>query len=150
MSDQAKMTEYFVRNGDMLTHIFVLVDPVYLTEPLVKSQEFVRSTRELPAGTWLWVCDPVVEIATREEGVVPAYLPGEHPFKDEFARRHSCPRSPSAVAPRTMYPEFQEVLKKLPEAADRCRRPQRWRAAQCSDGRTWPASRQGRSMRHGQ
>ena len=66
----------------------VLFDPVYLTEPLVKSQEFVRSARELPAQTWLWVCDPVVEIATREEGVVPAYLPGEHPFKDEFARRH--------------------------------------------------------------
>ena len=48
MSDQAKMTEYMVRNGDVMTHIFVLVDPVYLTEPLVKSQEFVRSTRELP------------------------------------------------------------------------------------------------------
>ena len=43
------MTEYFVRNGDMMTHIVVLVDPVYLTEPLVKSQDFVRSTRELPA-----------------------------------------------------------------------------------------------------
>ena len=40
-------------------------DLVYLTEPLVKSTEFVRSPRELPAQTWLWVCDPVVEIATR-------------------------------------------------------------------------------------
>ena len=59
MSDQAKMTEYMVRNGEVMTHIVVLVDPVYLTEPLVKSQEFVRSTRELPARTWLWVCDPV-------------------------------------------------------------------------------------------
>jgi hypothetical protein len=43
----------------------VLIDPVYLTEPLVKSQDFVRSTRELAAGTWLWVCDAVVEIADR-------------------------------------------------------------------------------------
>ena len=91
MSDQAKMTEYMVRNGEVMTHIVVLIDPVYLTEPLVKSQEFVRSTRELPAGTWLWVCDPVLEIATREEGEVPAYLPGEHPFKEEYARRHQIP-----------------------------------------------------------
>jgi len=61
MSDQAHMTEYWVRNGDLLTQIFMLFDPVYLTEPLVKSTEFVRSPRELPAQTWLWVCDPVVD-----------------------------------------------------------------------------------------
>ena len=105
MSDQATMTEYFVRNGDMMTHIMVLVDPVYLTEPLVKSQEFVRSARELPAQTWLWVCDPVVEIADATKGDVPAYLPGEHPFKDEFARAPSASRrSPSAAAPRRCIP----------------------------------------------
>jgi len=92
----------------------VLVDPVYLTEPLVKSQEFVRSQRELPAGTWLWVCDPVVEIATREEGAVPAYLPGEHPFKDEFARRHGIPEVATRGGAATMYPEYREVLKSAP------------------------------------
>jgi hypothetical protein len=114
MSDRARMTEYFVRYGDILQHTTVLVDPVYLTEPLVKSQEFVRSQRELPAGTWLWVCDPVVEIATREEGAVPAYLPGEHPFKDEFARRHGIPEVATRGGAATMYPEFREVLKSAP------------------------------------
>jgi len=114
MSDQATMTEYFVRNGDMFTQVVVLVDPVYLTEPLVKSQEFYRSARELPAGTWLWVCDPVVEIADRPEGEVPAYLPGEHPFKDEFGRRHQLPEVATNGGAATMYPEFQDVLKKAP------------------------------------
>jgi len=114
MSDRATVTEYFVRFGDILQHTTVLVDPVYLTEPLVKSQEFARSTRELPAGTWLWVCDPVVEIP-REEGVVPAYLPGEHPFTDEFARRHGIPVETALGGAATMYPEYQEVLKKLPK-----------------------------------
>ena len=52
MSDRATMTEYFVRNGDLMTHIVVLVDPVYLTEPLVKSQEFSRgAARTGAAGT---------------------------------------------------------------------------------------------------
>jgi hypothetical protein len=114
MSDQAKMTEYMVRNGDVMTHIVVLVDPVYLTEPLVKSQDFVRSARELPAGTWLWVCDPVLEIADRPEGEVPAYLPDEHPFKEEYARRHQIPFVGIFGGAQTMYPEFQEVLKKAP------------------------------------
>jgi hypothetical protein len=111
MSDRAKMTEYIVRNGDLLTHAWVLVDPVYLAEPLVKSEEFVRSPRELPAQTWLWVCEPVVEIATQTEGDVPAYLPGEHPFKDEFATKHHLPEFAVRGGPETMYPEFQARLR---------------------------------------
>ena len=117
MSDRAKMTEYWVRNGDLLTHITMLFDPVYLTEPMVRSQEFVRSPRELPAQTWLWVCDPVVEIATREEGAVPAYLPGEHPFEDEFDRRHGIAKVATRGGAATMYPEFQDVLKQAPKPA---------------------------------
>jgi hypothetical protein len=114
MSDRATMTEYFVRFGDMFTRLMILMDPVNLTEPLVKSEEFYRSPRELPAQTWLWVCDPVVEIATREPGDVPAYLPGEHPFTDEFARRHQLPEIAVRGGAATMYPEFQDVLKKNP------------------------------------
>ena len=111
MSDRAKMTEYFVRNGDILTHAMVLVDPVYLAEPLIKSEEFVRSARELPAQTWLWVCEPVVEIATQTEGEVPAYLPGEHPFRNEFAERHHLPEFAVRGGPETMYPEFQARMR---------------------------------------
>ena len=115
MSDQAHMTEYYVRNGDIMTQIFVLIDPVYLTEPLVKSTEYFRSQRELPAGTWLWKCDPVVEIADRPEGAVPAYMPGEHPFKFEFARRWGIPEVAVEGGAVTMYPEYQDVVKKAPK-----------------------------------
>jgi hypothetical protein len=115
MSDRATMTEYFVRFGEIIQHTVVLVDPVYLTEPLVKSQEFVRSARGLAAGTWLWVCDPVVEIATQEAGAVPAYMPGEHPFKDEFGRRHGIPEIATLGGAATMYPEFQAVVKNAPK-----------------------------------
>jgi len=114
MSDEAHMTEYWVRNGDIATQITVLVDPVFLAEPLVKSQDFVRSTRELAAQTWLWVCEPVIEVP-RAEGEVPAYMPGEHPFKDEFARRHGVPLIATDGGPETMYPEFQKVLQSAPK-----------------------------------
>lgn len=114
MSDQAHMTEYFVRNGDVMTHTFVLIDPVYLAEPLVKSQDFVRSQRELAPQTWLWVCEPVVEIANRPDGEVPAYIPGENPFQTEFAQRHRLPLIAVRGGPETMYPEFQKVMEKAP------------------------------------
>ena len=110
MSDQAKMTEYLVRRGDLLTHIFILTDPVYLTEPLIKSQEFGRATRLLLERNWLWVCYPVVEIANRPAGQVPAYMPGEHPFKSEFSQRHGIPDVATRGGAETMYPEFQKVL----------------------------------------
>jgi hypothetical protein len=107
MSDRATMTEYFVRNGDIMTHTVVLIDPVYLTEALVKSQDFTRSPRELPAGNWLWVCEAVDEIAGRPEGEVPAYMPGEHPFKNEFGERHYLPEVAVRGGAETMYPEFE-------------------------------------------
>ena len=36
-SDQATLVEHFIRHGDHLTHVSIVTDPVYLTEPLVKS-----------------------------------------------------------------------------------------------------------------
>jgi hypothetical protein len=115
MSDQAKMTEYLVRRDNLLTHIFILTDPVYLTEPLIKSEEFWHAPRLLLERNWLWVCYPVVEIANRPAGDVPAYMPGEHPFKSEFAQRHGVPEIATRGGAETMYPEFQKVLEKTPK-----------------------------------
>ena len=39
------MTERFFRHGDILTHIYIIEDPVYLTEPLIKTNGF-RLTAE--------------------------------------------------------------------------------------------------------
>ena len=110
-SDRTTLTDYFVRNGNVMTHIQVTTDPIWLAEPLVKSQEFVESERELPPGTWIWVCDPVVEIATQTPGDVPSYLPGEHPFEFEFGDRYQLPGIATRGGSETMYPEFQEKLK---------------------------------------
>ena len=110
-SDRTTMTDRFIRTGDVLTHITITTDPVWLTEPLVKSQNFVLSPRELPQTNWIWVCQPVVEIAGRPEGEVPAYLPGENPFLDEFRKRHNLPEIATRGGAETMYPEFASKLK---------------------------------------
>jgi hypothetical protein len=106
MSDEATMVERFVRHGDVLTHVSLLDDPVYLTEPLVRTQDFVLRDRELPAQNWLWKCQPVVEVASRAPGQVPAYMPGENPYLEEFRQRHGLPERETRGGAATMYPEF--------------------------------------------
>jgi len=110
MSDKATMTEFFVRNGDVLTRMWSLHDPVYLTEPLVKSEDFVLAGRSLPPQNWLYECHPVVEVV-RPKGVVPAYQLGEATFYKEFQDRFHIPKFAIDGGAETMYPEFMDKLK---------------------------------------
>src|SRR5580698_7616732 len=81
-SDRATLTEHFIRHGDILTHVSILSDPLYLTEPLIKSQDFQLNTRY--AGNWLYPCESVEEVVGRAEDAVPNFLPGENPFLKEY------------------------------------------------------------------
>jgi hypothetical protein len=117
-SDRATLTEHFIRHGGYLTHISVVTDPVYLTEPLIKSQNFVLNARALPPQAWLWPCVPVVEVANRPLGElqveVPHYLPGKNPFVREFATQSGIPLEAAMGGAETMYPEYMMKLRQLP------------------------------------
>ena len=108
-SDQATTTEHFIRHGDRLIHVMILNDPLTLTEPLIKSQDF--SLRVQNGQTWLYPCEPVVEIV-RARGSVPNFLPGQNPFLHEFADRFKIPVEAALGGAETMYPEYQLKLKK--------------------------------------
>jgi hypothetical protein len=110
MSDKATMTEFFVRNGEVLTRMWALHDPIYLTEPLVKSEDFVLAGRSLPPQNFLYECHPVVEVV-RPKGVVPAYQLGEATFFKEFEDRFHLPKFAIDGGAETMYPEFMDKLK---------------------------------------
>src|SRR6516225_12313639 len=88
-SDKATLIEHFIRYGDLMTHVSISTDPVYLAEPLVKSEDFRLNTQ---AGlNWLYPCEPVEEIANRAADAVPNYLPGANPFLHETADKHHIP-----------------------------------------------------------
>ncbi len=88
VSDQATLVEHFIRHGNMFTHVSIVTDPNYLTEPLIKTQDF---NQVIPEGqNWLYPCSPVVEIE-RPRGAVPHYLPGENPFLYEYADKFKIP-----------------------------------------------------------
>ena len=112
-SDRATLTEHFIRYGDeLLTHVTVLTDPVYLTEPLIKSQDFRLTT--FSGVSWTYSCEPVTEIRSRPKDVVPHFLPGENPFVKEFTERHGVPEQAAMGGAETMYPEYQLKLKRMP------------------------------------
>ena len=108
VSDQATLIEHFIRHGNIFTHVSIVTDPNYLTEPLIKTQDF---NQVIPEGqNWVYPCSPVVEIE-RPRGAVPHYLPGENPFLHEYADKFNIPLEAALGGAETMYPEYQAKLK---------------------------------------
>lgn len=106
-SDLAVLTEYFIRMGDVLTWVSVTQDPVYLTEPFVKSRNF-----RLDPGyqTEIYPCSIDVEIE-RPAGEIPHYVEG-NPQLFEEADEHGIPRAASMGGAETMYPQYRETVRR--------------------------------------
>jgi len=107
-SDEATMTEHFLRHGNLMTHVAIIYDPVYLAEPLIRSDTFQLDDRQL--GGWLWPCEPVEEILSRPKGQVPNYLPGQNRFLFEYADKNHLPHAGVMGGPATMYPEYRKEI----------------------------------------
>jgi hypothetical protein len=107
-SDLATVTTYLLRRDDVLTWINIVHDPVYLTEPLVRSGEFRRNPgQQMPAHP----CTVVAEV-DRPNDVVPHVLPGTNPFIAEFASRMQIPESVVWAGAESMYPEFRSRVRR--------------------------------------
>jgi hypothetical protein len=101
-SDKATLVEYFIRNENYLTLVTVVMDPVYLTEPLVRTSDWV-----LDPGLQLspFSCIPAIEIE-RPRGTVPHHLPGTNAFLDEYPTRYGLPAEAARGGAATMYPDY--------------------------------------------
>ena len=109
-SDQATVTERLVRHGDYLTWIVIVNDPVYLTEPFIRTTNFVADPFQQIAP---YPCQIVVEV-DRPQGSVPHHLPGTNSFLMEFPAKYGIPFEATQGGAQTMYPEYIEKLKSLP------------------------------------
>ena len=112
-SDKAMLTEHWIRNGDLLTVMTIINDPVYLTEPFVRTTDYELDQRQqvppYPSG--------VVQEVDRKKGEIPSFLPGTNPYTTEFATRHKLPIDPTRGGAETMYPDF--LVKGRTQAAAR-------------------------------
>jgi hypothetical protein len=107
-SDRATVVEHFIRHDDGLTLMTVISDPVYLTEPMVRTREY-----EFQVGGQIapYPCEPVDEVV-REKGLIPHHLPGTNPFLTEFAQKHGLPQEGARGGAETLYPEYRLKIKK--------------------------------------
>jgi hypothetical protein len=101
-SEKATLIEYFIRHGDYLTLVSIVKDPVYLTEPFIRTSNWVADP-----GFQLspFACLPTVEIE-RPQGAVPHHLPGTNPFLTEFAEGRGIPVEAARGGAETMYPDY--------------------------------------------
>jgi len=110
-SERATLTEYLIRHGDLLTLVSDVEDPVYLTEPLVRTLNWILDLGgRLPPD---FGCIPGAEV-DHPEGYVAYHLPGKNTSLTEFASRWGIPVEAVRGGAETMYPEYQEKLAKMP------------------------------------
>jgi hypothetical protein len=117
-SDKATVTEHWTRHGNFLTVIVFIDDPVFLTEPLIRSENWALDPGQefLPQS-----CEPAPEIPA-PKGTVPQHLPGTNPFLHEVADWYGLPVKATRGGAETMYPEFRQTMGKAEKVPEKCDR----------------------------
>jgi len=89
---------------------FTVIDPDYLTEPLVRSAIYVRApTLQIPT----YPCQPEDDLAVGDRYKTPHYLPGENPYLSEMAFKYKIPIEAMRGGAETTYPEWHAIGMKL-------------------------------------
>ena len=88
ISFRATVVEQISLDEPFLTWVVTIIDPDYLTEPLVKSAIYIRApTLQLPG----YPCQPEDEQTPGTKYRVPHYLPGDKPYLTEDAFKYKTP-----------------------------------------------------------
>jgi hypothetical protein len=112
-SDLATVTEHWMRHGNWLTIATIVNDPVYLSEPFIRTTDYELDEHQLVNP---YPCDVVEEIE-RPKTAVPHFLPGTNPNLEEFAENHALPIEATKGGPETMYPDYRSKMATMPKAA---------------------------------
>jgi glyoxylase-like metal-dependent hydrolase (beta-lactamase superfamily II) len=103
-SDRVTVVEHWIRHGNVLSQVTIATDPVYLTEPYIRSQEFVLMDRN--NTNWLYNCEYAMELPG-DRHHVPHHLPGQNPWIGEFAAKHAMPEAGVRGGAETLLPEWK-------------------------------------------
>jgi cyclase len=107
-SDRITVVEHWMRRGNVLSQVTIATDPVYLTEPYIRSQEFVLMERG--NTNWLYNCEYVMEVP-KDKNEVPHYLPGANPWIGEFSAKHAMPEAGVRGGAETLLPGWKPGAK---------------------------------------
>lgn len=109
-SFRATVIEQVSLDEPFLTWVVTIMDPDYMTEPLMKSSTYVPApTLRLPQ----YPCQPEEEQTPGAGYRVPHYLVGENPYLTEDAVKYRVPIEATRGGAETTYPEWRSILAKL-------------------------------------
>jgi len=109
-SDQATITSTFIPHGSLMTAVYILRDPAYLTQPYIFSMLYVRSSSEPQAiGLRTPTCLPI-DVGIPADAV-PFYLPGKSLVVGTMMKFYHIPDSASEGGADTMYPAFRDRIR---------------------------------------
>jgi cyclase len=106
-SDLTTVVENYIRHGNLLTHVMIATDPVYLTEPYVNTEEFVLMERG--NQNWLYNCEYAMEVP-KPKNQVPHFLPGKNPFIKDFSTKFGLPFDAVFAGADATYPEYMAKI----------------------------------------
>ena len=106
-SDRAVVSTHLLRHEDYLTVAMIVYDPVYLTEPFIRTTDFFFDPQQPRAP---YPCEAVEE-TERPEGFVPSHLPGGNTYLNEFPANYGIPPEATRGGAETMYPEYIDKMK---------------------------------------
>jgi len=118
-SDKATFTEHWVRHGNYLTITTAITDPVFLTEPLVRSQSWILDPGQRMGRD---ICEYGAEVPKPKPDYVPNHLPGTNPFLHEVADWYGLPYEATRGGAETMYPEYRQRMGKPENPKQECDR----------------------------
>jgi hypothetical protein len=105
-SSRVTLTEHWVRHGDYLTITAVVDDPVFFTEPWVRSQNWYLDPGQRVGN---FPCEYLPEVPSGA-GTVPHHLPGTNPFLREYTDWYGVPFEAVRGGAETLYPEYRSRL----------------------------------------
>jgi glyoxylase-like metal-dependent hydrolase (beta-lactamase superfamily II) len=109
-SFRATVIEKVILDEPFMTWVVTVIDPDYLTEPLVKSATYIRApTLQLPQ----YPCQVLDEIPSGSEYRVPHYLVGQNPYLMEDALKYRMPVEALRGGAKETYPEWWPTARTL-------------------------------------
>ncbi len=117
VSDQVTLTTHYIRNGDLMTVLMFIDDPVNLTEPHAISKDF-RLQQETTLDSTGPPC--IITYEGTDSNSVAHYLPGKNPLTGELFKTYGIPREAALGGAETMYPEYRKKLKAAYVRPEKC------------------------------
>jgi hypothetical protein len=114
-SDRSVVRTRWRRLGDFLQATSILYDPVYLTEPYIRTTMMWAFDPAMPLAPY--PCEEATETAV-PRGTVTHFLPGQNPLPSwgkDIADDFDTPFEARTGGPESMYPEYIAKMKAMPK-----------------------------------